>query len=148
VALNVVFAATYAIYKLPLFAGEHQPAAPKGPLYLQLDLTSDQLRQFSAERDRFHAQLLDLGKKIKTEQIELIDLLGAAAPNQQAIERKQEEIQHLQADVQKRVIDHFLQAGGFLTSEQRIRFFELIKGRIETNAQACTHFKTDEWVSK
>jgi Spy/CpxP family protein refolding chaperone len=136
VALNVVFAATYLTYKLPSLAGMQQ-APSKGPLYLQLDLTPDQLRQFNAERERFHTQLQALGEEVKTKQFDLIDLLAAKLPDQPAIEKKQKEIQRIQMTVQDRVIVHFLQASSFLNPEQRTRFFQLIKGRIETSMQAC-----------
>lgn len=136
VALNIVFAATYAIYKVPSLAGVQRPA-PKGPLYQQLNLTPEQLTRFEAERDKFHARLQELGEEIKTKQIELIDLLGATPPDQKDIEKKQEEIQRLQEAVQDRVIVHFLQESSLLTSEQRARFFELIKARIGTSVQAC-----------
>ena len=137
VALNAVFAATYVTYKLPSLVGWHQPAAPAGPLFLQLDLTPDQLTKFNAERDRFHTQLQVLGQEVKTKQLELIDLLAAKPPDQLAIEKKQEEIQRIQGTLQNRVIVHFLQASSFLNPEQRTRFFQLIKGRIETSIQAC-----------
>ncbi len=136
VALNIVFAATYATYKVPLLTG-FQPAAPRGPLYQQLNLTPEQLTHFEAERDRFHARLQELGEDIKAKQIELIDLLGATPPEQKDIEQKQEEIQRLQGAVQDRVIAHFLQESSLLTSEQRARFFELIKARIGTSAPVC-----------
>jgi Spy/CpxP family protein refolding chaperone len=136
IALNVVFAATYVAYKLPWLTGAHQPA-PGVPIFLQLDLTPDQLKQFSAERDSFHARLQELRQEIKTKQIELIDILGAASPDQKEIKKKQKEIQRLQEAVQDRVIVHFLHASEFLTPEQRSRFFELIKARIETGIQAC-----------
>ncbi|HBZ53861.1 MAG TPA: hypothetical protein DEO88_00520 [Syntrophobacteraceae bacterium] len=136
VALNVVFAATYLVYKLPSISGVSQPA-PRGPLYLQLDLTPEQLSRFKAERNRFHAQIQELGLKIKTKQIELIDLLEATSSDQQAVERKQEEIQHLQRAVQDRVIAHFLQESSHLSSEQRTLFFQLVKARIESSVQAC-----------
>jgi Spy/CpxP family protein refolding chaperone len=137
VALNLVFAATYATYKLPLFAGDRQPPAPGGHLFLQLDLTPEQLKQFSVERDKFHGQLQELGQEIKARQLELIDLLEATPPDQQAIEKKQGMIQELQRAVQNEVIGHFLQASGFLTDEQRSRFFKLIKSRIQTGLRAC-----------
>jgi Spy/CpxP family protein refolding chaperone len=136
VALNAVFAATYVAYKLPSLAGVQQ-ATSTGPLFLQLDLTPDQLTKFNAERDRFHAQLQVLGQEVKTKQLELIDLLAAKPPDQLAIEMKQVEIQHIQGTVQDGVIVHFLQASSFLSPEQRTRFFQLIKGRIETGLQAC-----------
>jgi|WetSurMetagenome_2_1015567.scaffolds.fasta_scaffold311263_2 Spy/CpxP family protein refolding chaperone len=137
IALNVVFAATYITYKLPSLAGGRQPQAPTGPLFLQLDLTPDQLARFKAERDSFHRRLQDLGQEIKTQQIELIDLLGVIPSDQKAIEKKQQEIQQQQGTLQERIIAHFLQASALLTPEQRARFFQLIKDRIETSAQAC-----------
>jgi Spy/CpxP family protein refolding chaperone len=137
VALNAVFAATYLTYKLPLLAGAHQPSAPREPLFLQLDLTTDQLAWFKAERDKFHAGLQDLGQEIKARQMDLIDLLGESPPDQQGIERKQEEVRRLQADVQDRVIVHFLDASAILTPGQRAGFFQLIKARIEAGAPAC-----------
>ena len=135
IALNVAFTATYAIYKLPILTGMHQQSPE--PIYLQLDMTSDQLARFKAERDKFHAQLYEPGQEIKAKQTELIDLLGAAPADIVAITKKQEEIQHLQGAFQARIIDHFLRASAILTPVQQSRFFELIKTRIEASAQAC-----------
>ncbi len=138
VALNVVFVVTYATYKVPSLAvAPVQRAAPRGPLYRQLNLTPEQLTRFEAERDKFHARLQELREEIKRIQIELIDLLTATPPNQKEIEKKQEEIQRVQGAVQDLVIVHFLQEGSLLPPEQRSRFFELIKARIGTSAQAC-----------
>lgn len=137
IAFNVVLVTTYAIYKLPLISGVDQPAAPNKPLFLLLDLAPDQLKQFSAERERFHSLLLELGPQIRTKQIELIDLLETTPPDPRTIQEKQGEIQRLQGAVQDRVISHFLQASAFLATEQRKRFFSLIKERIQTSAQAC-----------
>jgi Spy/CpxP family protein refolding chaperone len=136
VALNVVFFVTYITYKVPLLAGVHQQSSRK-PVFLELDLTPDQLTQFSAERDRFHARLQQLSQEIKMRQIALIDSLGATPPDQNAVERKQAEIQRLQGVVQDGVIAHILHGSSLLTPEQRSRFFQLIKARIEIGVQAC-----------
>lgn len=136
IALNAIFAVTYVAYKLPSLAGVQQETS-REPLFLQLNLTPDQLTTLKAERERFHAKLQALGQEAKTKQLELIDHLAAAPPDQLAIDRKQEEIQRLQGAVQGRVIAHFLQASSFLSPEQRTRFFQLIKGRIETGIQVC-----------
>ena len=136
IALNAIFAVRYVAYKLPSLAGVQQ-ATSRGPLFLQLDLTPDQLTRFKGDRERFHAQLQELGQQIKAKQIEIIDLLGTAPTDQQAIERKQQEIQHLQGEVQDRVIVHFLQESSHMSSEQRARFFRLVKARIETGVQTC-----------
>lgn len=137
VALNMVFAVTYLAFKAPSLAGVSHPPGLKGPIFHHLDLTPDQINQFTAERERFHCQLQELGQEIKAKQIEMIDLLGTASPDRQAIERKQEEILRLQGAVQDRVIVHFLQGSALLDPEQRSRFVQLIKERIETSVQAC-----------
>jgi Spy/CpxP family protein refolding chaperone len=136
VALNVVFAATYVFYKLPSLGAKGQPTLGV-PLYHQLDLTPDQLTRFKAERDVFHNQLRELGHRIKIKQVELIDRLAATTPDRQAIEGKQQEIRSLQSEVQDRVVLHFLKESEVLTPEQRTRFFQLVKARIESSVQAC-----------
>ena len=87
VALNLVFVGTYIAYKLPPFAGVHRSGFTEGPLFLQLDLAPDQLKQLNAERDRFHTRLQQLGQEIKTRQLGLIDLLEAKPPDEPAIKR-------------------------------------------------------------
>jgi hypothetical protein len=147
IALNAVFAATYFTYKLPSLVGVQQ-ATPRGPLFLQLDLSPDQLTKLNAERDRFHTQLQAPSQEVKAKQLDLIDLLAAEPPDQPAIEKKQEEIQRMQGTVQDRVIVHFLQASSFLNSAQRTRFFQLIKGRIEAGIQVCPPWWRSEGQSR
>jgi len=89
------------------FACRSASAGSQWPLFLQLDLTPEQLTRFKAERDRFHAQLEELGQQIKAKQIELIDSSSSGPTDQQSVERKQEEIQRLQGEVQDRVIVPF-----------------------------------------
>jgi len=136
VALNVVFAATYFMYKLPLFTGLYQQH-PSEPLFLQLNMTTDQLARFKVEHSKFIEQLQEPGQVIKSKQTELIDLLGAASTDHQAIAKRHEEIQQLQGAIQGRIIDHFLRTSKLLTPEQRTRFFELIKTRMAASAQVC-----------
>ncbi|MHC1744168.1 MAG: Spy/CpxP family protein refolding chaperone [Syntrophobacteraceae bacterium] len=136
IALNIAFCSTYLIYKISSIAGV-SPQPSRQPVFLQLDLTSEQSGAFSSERDRFHARLQEWGDEIKIRQMELIDLLEAGASDQQAVERKQEEIQRLQRIVQDGVIVHVLQGRSLLTPEQRSRFFQLIKDRIDDSVQAC-----------
>ena len=134
--LNLVFVGTYLAYKLPFFAGD-RPAGQMGPLFLELDLTPEQHTRFKADRERFRAQLQELGQEIKTKQIELVELLMGLPSDQQSIEKTQDEIQRLQGAVQDRVITHFLEASAHLAPEQRVRFFQLVKQRIGTNVQVC-----------
>ncbi|MFH1221303.1 MAG: periplasmic heavy metal sensor [Candidatus Eisenbacteria bacterium] len=138
VILNVGFIGTYAAYKLsPSFSKEVPRGELGKPVFLELDLSADQLARCEAERDNFHARLQELGQQIREKQVELIDLLAMSDTHQQAIEAKQREIQDLQTTVQGRVIVHFLQESAFLAPEQRARFFDLIKERIEMGSLSC-----------
>jgi Spy/CpxP family protein refolding chaperone len=135
-ALNLVFVGTYLAYWLPSISRD-RPEGPMQPLFMELDLTPEQLTRFQADRERFRAQLQELGQEIKTKQMELVELLMALPSDQQAIEKTQDEIQRLQGAVQDRVITHFLEASAHLAPEQRVRFFQLVKQRIGTNVQVC-----------
>ena len=138
VILNVGFIGTYAVYKLsPSSSKEVQQGDLGKPVFLELDLSADQLARCEAERDNFHARLQESGQEIKEKQVELIDLLAMSDPHQQAIEAKQREIQDVQTTVQERVIVHFLRESALLNPEQRARFFDLIKERIEMDSLSC-----------
>jgi Spy/CpxP family protein refolding chaperone len=137
IILNIVFVGTYAAFKLNIITGDRKNDNLMKPLFLELDLSAQQLTKFKSERDKFHPQLQALEQGIKRKQIELIEILSIKTPDPQALERKQKEIQELQALAQDRVILHLLQASNFLNPEQRTRFFNLIKERIEVSASSC-----------
>ena len=131
VVLNIVFAGSYFYHGLSLFCLAGRQAEHDHPLYEELDLSRDQLGRFKPLCDRFHTFINEQGRKIKARQLELVDLLAKEKPDRRAIDAKQEEIQVLQRQIQAKVVDHLLEKSRIFTPEQRQRFFELIKGRIE-----------------
>ena len=137
IILNVVFVGTYATYKFQINPGERKNDNLMKPLFLELDLTPEQLARFKSERDKFLPQLQSLEEEIKRKQIELIGILSINTPDQQTIESKQKEIQELQAAAQDRVIAHLQQVSTALSPKQRTRFFHLIRERIEVSASSC-----------
>ncbi len=137
IILNLVFVGTYAAYKLQIITGEGKGGNYMKPLYLDLDLSAQQRTKFKTERGKFHPQLQALEQEIKRKQIELIEFLSTTNPDPQALERKQKEIQELQAAAQDRVMRHLLQASTLLGPEQRTRFFQLIRERIEASNSSC-----------
>jgi hypothetical protein len=137
VALNLVFVGTYIAYQLHPFSGVHGVKAPEEPLFVQLNLSPEQLKNVKVERNRFQNRLQELGQAIKENQFNLVDLLETTPADQQAIKRNQQEIQSVQGQAQIEVIEHFLRVSTLLTSDQRSRFFTLIKSRIQTGLQAC-----------
>ena len=140
VILNVVFIGTFAAHKIPIFNWDKKTDKLMKPPFLQLDLTAEQLARFKSDRDKFIGELHETGQAVGKKQIELIDLLAASTPDERAIKMKQEEIQHLQAATQDRVIVHLVQESSLLNSEQRTRFFQLVKARIESSVQAYPPF--------
>ncbi len=137
IILNVVFVGTYAVYKFQIIPGERKDDNLMKPLFLELDLTAQQLTKFKSERYKFHPHLQALEQEIKRKQIELIEIISINIPDQQNIESKQKEIQQLQALAQDRVIVHLLHASALLSPEQRTRFFRLIRERIEVGVSSC-----------
>lgn len=73
------------------------------------------------------------------------DLLTAVA---QGDDEAFEDIQRRQGTVQDGAIVHFLQAGSFVNPEQRTRFVQLIRGRIETDIQACPPWMRSDGQSR
>ena len=131
VVLNIVFIGSYFYHKadlLPLIGhrGKHNRF-----LLEELNLSRKQLDRFEPIRDRFHAFLGQQGHAIKDKQLELIGLLAKENPDRAAIDLKQKEIQTLQRQMQAKVIEHLLEESGMFTPEQRKRFFELMRERIE-----------------
>jgi uncharacterized membrane protein len=137
IILNIVFVGTYAAYKFQINTGERKDDNLTKPLFLELDLSPEQLTSFKSERDNFHPQLQALEQEITRKQIELIEILSLDAPDPQTLAIKQNEIRELQAAAQDRVIVHIRQASAILSPEQRSRFFHLIRKRIEESASPC-----------
>ena len=135
--LNVVFIGIFAAHTIPIFNRDRNAGELMKPLFLQLDLTADQLAQFKSHRDKFKKELREMRQTVGKKQLELIDLLAASPPDERAVKKKQEEIRRLQAAIQDRVINHLLQESAILNRKQRTRFFRLVKERIESRVQAC-----------
>lgn len=138
--LNVVFIGIFAAHTIPIFDRDRKADELVKPPFLQLDLTAEQLARFKSDKDKFIGELHEMGQAVGKKQIELIDLLAASPPDERAIKIKQEEIQQLQAATQDRVIDHLVQESSLLNPEQRTRFFQLVKKRIESSVQAYPPF--------
>ncbi|NOZ84889.1 MAG: periplasmic heavy metal sensor [Deltaproteobacteria bacterium] len=134
VALNIVFIGSYFYHGSGLLTLAGRQGEHDHPLYEDLGLGRDQLDRFKPIRDSFHAFVNEQGRKIKTKQLELVDLLAGVKPDRRAIDTKQEEILTLQRQMQARVIDHLLEESNLFTPGQRVKFFALIRERIEKSS--------------
>jgi len=138
--LNVVFVGIFAAQTIPIFRGDRKAAELMKPVFLQLDLTAEQLARFKSDRDKFMRELHEMAQVVGKKRIELVDLLAASTPDERAIKMKQEQIQRLQAAIQDRVIVHWIQESSLLNPSQRAHFFRLIKARIKSSIQAYPPF--------
>jgi len=136
IALNIVFLGGTSYYRLTSGSSAAKPAPNCPFLYQELNLTKEQLSRIEPARDRFHQRLSEIGGDIKTRQLRLIDLLAAPNLNRKAVEDMQQEIETLQQTMQNTTISHIMEQTGVFSPEQRSRFFELMKGRIE-RGQPC-----------
>jgi Spy/CpxP family protein refolding chaperone len=140
IVLNVVFVGAFAFRQIPALIREEKAAQLMKPVFLGLDLSAEQLAGLNAEREAFIGELREMGLAVGKRQAELIDLLAALPPDQGAIDKKREEIRQLQTTTQDRVVAHFLRESSLLTPSQRARFFQIVKARIESSAQAYPPF--------
>jgi len=137
IVLNIAFL-TSAAYSRWSPANVIRSASGKGALlYEQLDLTQEQLKRIEPLRDRFHAEMSQIGGEVRAMQLELIDFLAVAWPDRQAILAHQEKIRALQRTMQEIVVNHILEESEVLTPEQRIKFFRLLKERSKTDGRPC-----------
>ena len=142
--LNVVFLGIFAAHTVPIFNRDKNAGEPRRPLFLQLDLSAEQLARFKSHREKFWGDLYKMEQTIGKKQLELIDLLAALPPDERAINMKQSEIRRLQVAIQDRVIAHWIQESSLLNPEQRTRFFQLVKERIESRVQARPLLRSSE----
>jgi Spy/CpxP family protein refolding chaperone len=122
VALNIAFLASYGIRKLhdrPRFA------------YQELDLSEEQRRTIEHSRDKFLGSIDEIGDKILSQQVELIDLVAADEIDCQALATKFKEIHALQQAMQEQVMEHLMEHKQIMTPAQRARFFAILKSRIQ-----------------
>jgi Spy/CpxP family protein refolding chaperone len=133
IILNIAFIGATVYYR----PSSSLPTGNSPFLYQQLNLSQEQLRQVEPMRDRFHARLREVGGEIKTKQLRLIGLLGAADLDGKAVDALQEEIHDLQQNMQDTIIRHILEETRVFTAEQRKIFFSLMKERIEQSGQPC-----------
>ncbi len=134
VVLNIVFTGAYLYHRLDTdLSIDHHFANRRHLLYEELNLSQEQLNRIEPIRDRFHAFLDLQGYAIQEKRLELVDLLARENPDRKEIDDKQKKIRALQGQMQAKVIDHLLEESRIFTTEQRTKFFALIKGRIEKN---------------
>jgi len=131
VVLNIIFVGSYFYHRSGPLAMTGRQVNHNHLLHEELNLDRAQLDRLKPLSEGFHAFVNSQGRKIKVKQLELVNLLAKAEPDRRAIGEIQVKIQALQRQMQAKVIDHFFAEGKIFTSEQRQKFFSMIKGRME-----------------
>ena len=134
IVLNIIFVGTYFYHKMyPHNLYDTQFENRKRLIYEELNLSQEQLDTFKPRRKQFHTFLSQQKEVIRKKQLQLINILAGDKQDRKAIDNVQNEIRALQHQMQAKVVDHLLEESEIFNTEQRKKFFILIKERIEKN---------------
>jgi len=135
VVLNVAFLGIYLYTAAPRWVGMEQPRG-NGLPYQALRLTQSQEKKFDPVRRKFHTRMHEVGSEIKREQLRLLDLLAQPEQDLGSVRAIQERILDLQRGMQDAVISHLIEESAIFTADQRVRFFRILRERIEKTEPA------------
>ena len=135
VVLNVAFLGICLYTAAPRWVGREQPRGDGLP-YQALRLTQAQEQKFDSVRREFHTRMREIGGEIKREQLRLLDLLAQPEQDFGSVRAIQERILGLQRGMQDAVISHLLEESAIFTADQRVRFFRILRERIEKTEPA------------
>jgi Spy/CpxP family protein refolding chaperone len=121
VTLNIAFLAGYGFRKM----NDSSKFA-----YQELDLSKEQLSRIEGSRDMFLRALNEIGDKMISRHIELVDLIAADPVDRKAVEAKLGQIRSLQQSMQQQVVEHLLKHKQIMTPAQQAKFFAILKARI------------------
>ncbi len=130
--VNVAALATIGYHRLCSNRERHHENrhAQRDFLHRELALSDTQAEQMKLLKEKFQLNVNPIRTALRTNQEQLIELLTAAAPHRSKIDSVQKEIDSLQAELQKMVIDHLLGQKEILTPEQQFKFFSIIRERL------------------
>ena len=100
----------------------------------ELSLTDAQIAEMKNESDAFHSQADSINTSLNAKRTELINLLMQANPDTGKINQQVDEVNSLQAALQKQVIFYLLQRKEIMTPEQQKKFFAILKSRFKCEA--------------
>lgn len=104
--------------------------SPRCFLYRHLSLSESQVEEMELLGESFDQKVIPLRAELNEKREQLVKMLMESEPNREEINVKLSEIDSLQAELQKGVINHLLQVKGVLTPEQQENFSSLILERL------------------
>jgi Spy/CpxP family protein refolding chaperone len=95
----------------------------------KLGLSEAQAQQMKALRDSLKVDIQPLRTQLNTRREAFYQLMMAPEPDRAAIERLQNEMDSLQVEIKRRVVEDMLAQKRILTPEQQREFFSMLKKR-------------------
>ncbi|MFQ6084221.1 MAG: Spy/CpxP family protein refolding chaperone [Candidatus Aminicenantia bacterium] len=107
--------------------GKHSPMSILGK---ELSLSQSQAREMESLRQSLEPKMEEIKKELREKRVQLVNLLMESEPDLEKINIQLTEIESLQTELQKLVIDHLLQEKKILSPEQQKRLFSIISKRL------------------
>ena len=125
--VNIAALATIGYHRLCYYKERHHEIrhTQRDFLHRELTLSDTQAEQIKILKESFHSNANPIRASLRTKREQLLQLLTAAESDRAKINIVQSEIDSLQAELQKLVIDHLLDERKILTIEQQSKFFSL-----------------------
>ena len=103
-------------------------------LYKELALSESQLKKMELFRKSLESRMKGIKKELREKRVDLVDLLTESEPDRKKINEKLIEIESLQGNLQRLIIEHLLKQKTVLDPEQQKMFFSLIEKRFYREA--------------
>ena len=107
----------------------HRPGDGPGRFHSlkELNLTPEQESQMKAAREKMIGRAHELRRAVKEEHKVLTDLMAAPEPDREAIEEQLSKIAVVRQQLDRHVVEHFLDVRGFLDPDQQEAFNKTIR---------------------
>ncbi len=112
-------------------------------LHRELALSEAQAAQMNVLKETFQSNIEPIRVALRTRREQLVQLLMAPEPDRLKIDAVRSEIDSLQAELQKQVINQLLAEKKILTEEQQQKFFSIIRERL---VEEESHHQTNGFV--
>lgn len=123
-AFNAGVGATFGVRGYQRYRADapcDRPSRP-GSFLDKLDLTSEQQEKVRAVRDRLWTQVRELRGSCRQEHEALAELIGADETDADALELRMEKVGACRAEIQRLIVQHFLDVKDLLDEHQLIEF--------------------------
>ena len=147
--LIVINLSAFITFTYNRYCFAHKSCAAKGAdraemfLCRELALSDAQIEEMHSLNQEFHQQADSISLALFEKRSDLLKMLSVSTVDMNKIEKQQDEINKLQAELQKRVIVHLLKRKQKLTPEQRQKLFSILMDRLNSHANCRKEINTN-----